>query len=1144
MNHLVMRLRRPIVVAAAAATMLAIVPSTDAQAAGVPGFESGEAYLTSLLGEYGTYWTAPGEPYDGTGVGGAVTETGEAVLRRNDETIVAINNKAAADADQTARALADRDADKNVAFAFKDGFGPIIGKYFEEGYNDGSLELVANVMNGNGWSANPAKEVYQYPRPYTERTTWLPNADYSTDGTNDMGTLSDVLTISKVADGLGNDGATHSADYPKNYTEGSFPSGHTNKAYSRAVTLATMVPELAPEILARASEAGNNRIALGVHYPLDVMAGRIGGAASNAACFEANGDTVDAARTQLRDYLTRRCQQDGHGDTLAECIVNTGADDENGYRNTFTDVVSTEPVTDRASAIAAYTARMTYGFEQVNAAGQPFVAPDGATELLRYAYPDLNDAQREAVLAATAIDSGYPLDSSSEGWQRINLARALSSKVTLDGNGTVTKVEDADAPEVVTASDTTVTVFGITDFHGHIENGPYLATALNEVREQNPNTVFVGAGDLVGASAYASSLQNDEPAMEQLKAMGLAVSTTGNHEFDKGASDLVDRIMPGVSPAQYVVSNVTGGALDGAVQPYAIVEVGGKRVAFIGGVYDDLLGSVSPAGMQGVTVSDPIEAINRYADQLSDGDTSNGEADAVVALAHTDANSLTALNANVDAVFAGHTHLDQATSTASGAPILQAANYGTAFATVDLTIGTDGAVTAGDSGVHSVFAEDGETPLYDPEPETQGIYDAANAQAQEIGKRQLGTVAEGSVFNRGSDKPGDVTGNGNNRGVESTLGHLQGDVTLWAANYSMGEGAADIGVINPGGLRADLDPNGDGIVTYQEAHDVLPFGNTNAVVTLTGAQLKTMFEQQWQPAGEDRPVLWLGVSSNVTYKYETTTETVDGVDVPRGHVFDLRVNGKEVKDDDTFKVAGNSFLLAGGDNFTVFQEGADYVDTGFVDLDGFVEYLKANPNIVAPKTRLSAGFSNIKLDGDTLSFDVTGLSYTAGEAAPKAIDLHVNGVDFGVVEGVDAGNYQDASNGPGAGWVRVTKTLTADERAQLVDAASGAVDLRNAEVVSLFTDAEIQAAKDSRNPGSGEGSEVVPGDTSGDETGDGDQPGADRPDKKPQADGQQSGGKTPGKLSQTGSAVALVAVGAVLAAVGATVIVVRRQRQR
>ena len=272
-------------------------------------------------------------------------------------------------------------------------------------------------------------------------------------------------------------------------------------------------------------------------------------------------------------------------------------------------------------------------------------------------------------------------------------------------------------------------------------------------------------------------------------------------------------------------------------------------------------------------------------------------------------------------------------------------------------------------------------------------------------------------------------------------------------------------------------------------------------------------------AGEDRPVLWLGVSSNVTYKYETTTETVDGVDVPRGHVFDLRVNGKEVKDDDTFKVAGNSFLLAGGDNFTVFQEGADYVDTGFVDLDGFVEYLKANPNIVAPKTRLSAGFSNIKLDGDTLSFDVTGLAYTAGEATPKAIDLHVNGVDFGVVEGVNAGNYQGASNGPGAGWVSVSKTLTADEKAQLLNSSRtvGTVDFRTAEVTSLFTDAEIQAAKDSRNPEQADGGQGIDG---------------------PAQSGDQD------RLPQSGSAVALAVAGAVLAAAGATVVAVRRQRQR
>ena len=434
-------------VAAASLVSVSFAPAAFAD----DGTQSADA-LTVLLSEYAGYWTAPGQPYDGTGSHGQVLDAGTAVLAQNDATTVAINNAGAADATQAARALADRDADKNVGFAFKDGFGPVLGAYFEQGIGDGSLADVLDVMNSNGWSANPAKVAYQYPRPYVQRDTWLPNKDAEDKGANELGSLPSTLSIVQVPDGEGNDGQTHSADYPKNYYEGSFPSGHTNKAYSRAVSIAAMVPELAPEILARASEAGNNRIVLGVHYALDVMGGRIGGEASNAAYFTANAEKVDAARAELRDYLTARCKADGHGDTLAACIANTGADDANGYTNAFVDAVSTEPVTDRASALKAYRARMTYGFSQVGAAGQAFVAPQGAAELLRYAYPDLSVDQRNAVLALTAIDSGYPLDSTSQGWQRIDLARALSSKVTLDTSGAVVSVEDAAAPSVVTVS--------------------------------------------------------------------------------------------------------------------------------------------------------------------------------------------------------------------------------------------------------------------------------------------------------------------------------------------------------------------------------------------------------------------------------------------------------------------------------------------------------------------------------------------------------------------------------------------------------------------------------------------------------------------------------------------------------------------
>lgn len=444
-NHM---LRRLFAASVSAAIVVSLTPAANAAEPNP---------LNDYLTEFSQYWQAPSEPYDGTGAGGKVLNS--KVLADNDRIIQAINQAAAigATADsptsQQRRALSDRDADKDVAHEFKDGFGPILGEYFEEGYNNGDLDKVKEVMESNGWSGNPSKEVNQYPRPYTQRDTWLPSKDYLTAGSNDMGDLSATLNIYQVPDAEGSDGKTHSASYPKNSYEGSFPSGHTNKAYSRGVVLATMIPQLAPEILARTSEAGNNRIVLGVHYPLDVMAGRIGGMASYATYWKANEAIVKEASAELQSYLSFRCKEDGYGDTLAQCISNTGADDDRGYSNDFTDIVSTEPVTDRTSALKAYRARMTYGFSQVGEAGQSFTAPDEAALLLSYAYPTLTNEQRNTVLSATAIDSGYAFDASSKGWQRIDLAKALSSKVTLDTQGEVINVEDAKAPEVVIASE-------------------------------------------------------------------------------------------------------------------------------------------------------------------------------------------------------------------------------------------------------------------------------------------------------------------------------------------------------------------------------------------------------------------------------------------------------------------------------------------------------------------------------------------------------------------------------------------------------------------------------------------------------------------------------------------------------------------
>ena len=107
-------------------------------------------------------------------------------------------------------------------------------------------------------------------------------------------------------------------------------------------------------------------------------------------------------------------------------------------------------MTDRASALTAYDARMTYGLDRTSDGGQAARVPENAEKLLVTAFPDLTDEQRRDVLAATETDSGFPLDASSDGWARIDLPAAMSAKVTLDATGAVTDVEPGqDAPSVV-----------------------------------------------------------------------------------------------------------------------------------------------------------------------------------------------------------------------------------------------------------------------------------------------------------------------------------------------------------------------------------------------------------------------------------------------------------------------------------------------------------------------------------------------------------------------------------------------------------------------------------------------------------------------------------------------------------------------
>ncbi|WP_337895566.1 phosphatase PAP2 family protein [Corynebacterium bovis] len=464
---------------AGASAPTATAPAPTAPAATAPAAPDATAPAdtldpnrTALLGQYYDWWTpavADGSSEDGirtTAFRGDVTPSGAAVLGRNDEVTVGVNHAGAADVDQAHRALTDADMDWRETLG--DALGPVLGGYLLDGVAEGRLPLTADAIAQAGKSSTTgtAKQDFNYPRPFLRTGDKEKGSvgDRSRNGENDLRGLAPELDIHRIDDwGTKPDSdEPHSAEYdiyagtgPKGVKgiNQAFPSGHTTFAYGIGLELAELLPELGPQVVTRASEAGNNRVVLGVHYALDIMGGRITGHVNTASTLSSPDYVTGVllpARAEFTDYLTGRCAADGHGATLADCIRDTGAADTGGYTNAFTDPVSTAPVTGRASALDAYRARMTYGFDRVTPGGDAPVVPENAEALLVTAFPDLTPEQRRAVIAATEIDSGFPLDASSQGWQRVNLPAAMSSRVTLGADGAVVSVEPGqDAPSVV-----------------------------------------------------------------------------------------------------------------------------------------------------------------------------------------------------------------------------------------------------------------------------------------------------------------------------------------------------------------------------------------------------------------------------------------------------------------------------------------------------------------------------------------------------------------------------------------------------------------------------------------------------------------------------------------------------------------------
>ncbi|MFI5827748.1 bifunctional metallophosphatase/5'-nucleotidase [Streptomyces sp. NPDC051578] len=492
----------------------------------------------------------------------------------------------------------------------------------------------------------------------------------------------------------------------------------------------------------------------------------------------------------------------------------------------------------------------------------------------------------------------------------------------------------------------------------------YMASALREARKGHEYSVTAAAGDMIGASPMLSGMFHDEPTIEALNKLGLDVTSVGNHEFDEGKTELRRMAYGGCHPVdgcfeygktfggsqfQYLAANVTDEKTKRPLMsPTFIWKKGDVKIGFIGVTLEGTPDVVTAEGVKGLKFGDEVETINKYAEELNKQGVKS-----IVALIHEgglpasgaynyDCNVPGAgagisgaivdiaknVDPKVDALVTGHTHQAYACNIPdpAGNPrmVTSAASYGRLFTDTTLTY---------DRQTKDIVR----TPVSSPKPvqkvvsrdlpkaaDMTELIQRWNALAAPIASRPEGYISA-DVPGRGSEAP------------EKPLGDLIADAQLEALAPA-DKGGAQLAVMNPGGIRADLaykaaGGEGDGVVTYGESYTVQPFTNMMNVVDLTGAQLITALQQQVSgPVNGPNPKI-LQVSKGFTYTLDLTKAGADRVVVDS-----VKLNGAAIDPAKTYRVAMNEFLAGGGDGFTVLKEHKNKL-VGASDLDCFNAYL-------------------------------------------------------------------------------------------------------------------------------------------------------------------------------------------------------------
>jgi 5'-nucleotidase len=596
---------------------------------------------------------------------------------------------------------------------------------------------------------------------------------------------------------------------------------------------------------------------------------------------------------------------------------------------------------------------------------------------------------------AIAVVLAAPLASPNKasGGPIISGARSLSDQIV---------VNVAAVPPGHTTTD--VHLLAFNDLHGNLEpaalniyghfagGAAYLAKAVKDRQTQYgalQATIF--AGDNIGAAPLQNGLFHEEPIVLASNMMHVDFAGVGNHEFDKGATELLriqnggchpdgcnaapyllpngstTNVYPGAS-FKYLSANVvktaTGETLFPATGIKRFTSTDGKKfeVGFIGEVLESTPTIVTPSGVAGLTFQDEADAANRAVAALADkgvkvpvlvvheggfqssGATLNGCAGNLAGSPIAEIASR--LDPAIKVIVSAHTHAEyRCTITAGGVTrlITSASSFGRILSDITLTIDArnDNLISMSAANIivdnalnPRINADTVRQPDHSKEdPQVQAVVDQYVTAAAPLANTVIGKVT------------GDLTRTASLYG-ESTLGDVIADGQFVATQPS-NLGGAQLAFMNPGGIRGDLlasaiSSGGEAVgeVTYGEAFTIQPFGNSLVTKTMTGDMIRRLLQQQFQGCGGTAPAAGRFLQISSTFKYEEVPVGTAAACADR--IGKMWVSGVEVTPTSSYRVTMNNFLASGGDGFTLFNEGTNALG-GAQDIDAWVAYFALFP---------------------------------------------------------------------------------------------------------------------------------------------------------------------------------------------------------